>query len=230
MNTNAYVGETIDEVAREAASWIAERLAARLKRKPDATLAVSGGRTPWIMLRHLALLPVEWSRVHIFQVDERLAPLGHEDRNLTHLGAALSSSPRAELFRVHPMPVEASDLVRAAEDYAHAMELLAGRPPRLDVIHLGLGADGHTASLVPNDPVLKVNDRDIAMAEPYQGRRRMTLTYRAIERCEHLVWVVTGADKREALNRLVTGDRSIPAGCVRHGHSVFFVDRAAAGA
>jgi 6-phosphogluconolactonase len=158
--------------------------------------------------------------VSIFQVDERVAPDGDPDRNLTQIRAAL---PALALERLRPMPVLEPDLEAAAAAYA------AELPEDLDLVHLGLGPDGHTASLVPGDPVLEVRDRLVAVtAGEYQGRRRMTLTYPALEAARRIVWLVTGADKREALARLLEGDRSIPAGMLQAGDSTVVCDRAAA--
>ena len=121
------------------------------------------------------------------------------------------------------MPVEAGELEAAAAAYA------AGVPERIDLVHLGLGDDGHTAALVPGDPVLEVDDRLVALTGEYRGRRRMTLTYPALARAEQLLWLVTGADKADPLARLLAGDRSIPAGRVTAGRSLVVADRAAAG-
>src|SRR5262249_21938071 len=149
------------------------------------TLAVSGGHTPWQMLRALAREEVPWDRLYLAQVDERVAPAGDPDRNLTHLRESLLSQVQMRPEQVCAMPVERSDLsdlAEAATSYANALRQIAGTPPVLDLVHLGLGPDGHTASLVPGDPVLDVADRDVALTGVYQGRRRMTLTYPVLDR------------------------------------------------
>jgi 6-phosphogluconolactonase len=192
--------------------------------------AVSGGRTPWQMLRDLTREDVPWKQVHLFQVDERVAPAGDHDRNLTHLQESLLSSVPLPKEQVQAMPVEAPDLETGAAQYVSMLQKVAGRPPVLDLVHLGLGPDGHTASLTPGDPVLDVADRDVATTGAYQGRRRMTLTYPILDRARRILWLVTGSDKRDALRRLREGDRSIPAGRVSHVNAVLLADRAAADA
>lgn len=188
--------------------------------------AVSGGQTPWLMLRFLAAEELPWPAIDIVQVDERVTPEGHPDRNLTHLRESLRGFRAAE--RIHPMPVEVSDLFDGATEYAATLEKLAGSPPKLDLVHLGLGADGHTASLVPNDPVIHFVAPDVAVTSPYQGRQRMTLTYPILNRARQVLWVVTGREKAPILRRLLDGDESIPAGGIRHEHGLILADEAAA--
>lgn len=207
-------------LARRAAELVREHAAAAIAERGHFAFAVSGGRTPWAVFAELTRTDFPWDRTSIFQVDERVAPPGSEDRNLTHLRAVLPSEAFA---RVHPMPVEEPDLDVAAARYAALL------PDRFDLIHLGLGPDGHTASLVPDDPVLDVVDRDVALAGPYQGRPRMTVTYPTIDRARALLWVVTGAGKVEALRRLRAHDRSIPAGRVAADRALILADASAAG-
>ena len=126
------------------------------------------------------------------------------------------------------MPVEAPDLEAAAAQYAMTLRKIAGSPPVLDLVHLGLGPDGHTASLVPGDPVLQVADTDVALTGIYQGRRRMTLTYPILNRSRHVLWLVSGPDKAEMVSRVYAGDTSIPAGRVQREHALMLADRAAA--
>jgi 6-phosphogluconolactonase len=211
----------------ESAARHAAGLVAAEARAGRFTVAVSGGRSPWLMLQALGELDLPWQHVHVLQVDERIAPDGDADRNLTHMRESLLAPASLDPKQIHPMPVNAADLDDAAARYAATMIELAGSPPALDLIHLGLGGDGHTASLVPGDPVLDVADRDVALTREYQGRRRMTLTYPAINRARRLLWLVTGEDKAAALARLRAGDRNIPAGRVRQNHAVVVADRAA---
>jgi 6-phosphogluconolactonase len=215
-------------VARAAALLLAAEARAAVAARGRFLVAVSGGQTPWEMLRAWAAEDLPWAEVHVFQVDERVAPAGHTDRNLTHICAALATAP-LDLGQIHAMPVEAKDLSAAAAAYAATMARLAGTPPVLDLVHLGLGGDGHTASLVPGDPVLDVADRDVAMTLPYQGRERMTLTYPLLNRARKILWLATGAAKAPMVARLQAGDRTIPAGRVRSDAATLLLDRAAVG-
>ena len=206
------------DVATHAAALVAKRARTAVAAHGRFTFAVSGGRTPWAMFASLATEDMPWAQVEIFQVDERVAPDGDPGRNLTHLLASLRGAPA----RVVPMPVTATDLEAAADEYG------ARLPERFDLVHLGLGPDGHTASLVPGDPVLEVTDRLVAVTGLYQGHRRMTLTYPALARASQLLWLVTGADKKKALAGLLAGDRSIPAGRVEAASSLVIADGSAA--
>jgi 6-phosphogluconolactonase len=180
------------------------------------------------MLRALAGEDVPWQDVHVMQVDERVAPAGDPDRNLTHWIESLLEHAPLRREQIYAMPVEAVDLESAAERYAATLRKIAGAPAILDLVHLGLGADGHTASLVPGDAVLDVTDSDVALTDVYQGRRRMTLTYPILNRCRRILWVVTGSDKVDALARLRDADASIPAGRIVRKNAVILADRAAA--
>lgn len=217
-----------DAVARAAAKAIAAEARAAVGARGRFVVAVSGGHTPWQMLRALADEDVPWAGVHVVQVDERIAPAGDPDRNLTHLRESLLEHAPLPVTHIHAMPVEESDVERAARRYARVLEQIAGTPPVLDVAHLGLGPDGHTASLVPNDPVLDVTDRDVALTGVYMKWRRMTLTYPMLNRSRRILWVVTGAEKLAMLPRLLAADASIPAGRVRRDHALLLADRAAA--
>ena len=217
-----------EAVAREAAKIIAAEAREAVGARGRFIMAVSGGHTPWQMLRALANENVPWKAVHLLQVDERIAPAGDPDRNLTHLRESLLEHAPLGEEQIHAMPVEEADLEGAARRYAHTLEQIAGTPPMLDRAHLGLGPDGHTASLVPNDPVLSVVDRDVALSGVYMKRRRMTLTYPMLNRSRRILWVVTGADKVAMLHRLRAADASIPAGRVDQENASALADRAAA--
>lgn len=214
--------------AQAAAALIAAVARAAVNARGQALIAVSGGRTPAAMLRALAHEDMPWSAVHLFQVDERVAPLNHADRNLTAITTNLITALPLLPVKLHPMPVGVDDLEAATEDYADTLQQAGGTPPILDVVHLGLGADGHTASLVPGDPAVDITDRDVAISGVYQGRRRMTLTFPALDRARRIVWLVTGADKHAMLQRLLAVDRAIPAGRVAQGNAVVIADQAAA--
>jgi 6-phosphogluconolactonase len=216
-------------VARAAAAKIASEARGAIAARGRFALAVSGGHTPWIMLRELASEDVPWARVQVFQVDERVAPDGHSDRNLTHLRESLLEHAPLPPEQIHAMPVESRDLEAAAMQYGDILGRVLGSPPVLDLVHLGLGPDGHTASLVPGDAVLSVADADVALTGIYQSRRRMTLTYPAINRARRILWVVTGSEKKEALHRLWDGDVSIPAGRVQREQALVLADHASAG-
>ena len=202
-----------EAVFGRAATFIAQRIRSCVEDRDAFSIALSGGRVQ-PMLELLDREDVPWEAVSVFQVDERVAPQGHADRNLTQIEAALTHA------RIVPMPVEDEDLGAAAERYAALL------PDRLDLVHLGLGPDGHTASLVPNCGALLVRDSDVAISREYSGRRRMTLTYPAIDRAREVLWVVTGGDKAEALAQLLAGDEEIPAARVRTPVQTLLTDQA----
>ena len=218
-----------EAVAREAAAIMTAAARAAVAARGRFIVAVSGGHTPWRMLRILAGTEVPWEGVHVVQVDERVAPSGHPDRNLTHLYASLLEHASLRPEQIYAMPVEAPDLASAAAHYAETLQKIAGVPPVLDLAHLGLGPDGHTASLVPEDPVLNVTGSDVALTGVYQGRRRMTLTYPILNRARRILWLVTGTDKVAALARLRKGDTTIPAGRIQAANALVLADQAAAG-
>ena len=217
-----------DAVARAGAALTAEDARAAVAARGRFVVAFSGGRTPWKMLRALAEERMPWPGVHVVQVDERVAPDGDPDRNLTHLRESLLAHAPLRPEQIHAMPVESPDLETAGSRYAQTLSDIAGAPAVLDLVHLGLGPDGHTASLVPGDAVLDVSATDVALSGPYQGRRRMTLTYPVLNRARRIVWLVTGRDKAEMLARLCAGDQSIPAGRVRRDQALVLADGEAA--
>ena len=216
-------------VAQEAAARIAAEARAAVAERGVFVMAVSGGHTPWVMLRALAGEDVPWAKVYVTEVDERVAPAGDPDRNLTHLRESLLQHAPLLPEQIYAMPVESSDLQSAAVQYAAVLAKIAGSPPVLDLVHLGLGPDGHTASLVPGDPVLEINNADIGVTGIYQGRRRMTMTFPIINRARQVLWLITGEEKVGMLARLREGDRSIPAGRVDQERALVLADRAATG-
>lgn len=215
--------------ARAAATYIADKARQAVAERGRFIVAFSGGSTPWQMLRDLANDAVPWKNVYVVQVDERVAPDGDSDRNLTHLRESLLSQTPLPPEQIFAMPVEADDLLAAAASYSQTLRAIAGSPPVLDLVHLGLGSDGHTASLVPGDPVLDVDDRDVALTGVYQGHRRMTLTFSVLNRARDILWLVAGESKLEMLQRLRGGDKTIPAGRVLQTNAIILTDRAAAG-
>ncbi len=217
-----------DAVARAGAALTAEEARAAVAARGRFVMALSGGHTPWTMLRALADEQMPWPGVHVVQVDERVAPAGDPDRNLTHLRESLLANSPLRAEQIHAMPVEATDLEAASWRYALTLQDIAGAPAVLDLAHLGLGPDGHTASLVPGDPVLEITNADVALTGVYQGRRRMTLTYPALNRARRIVWLVTGREKAAMLARLCEGDSSIPAGRIRRDQALVLADREAA--
>ena len=206
---------TVDDVVGESVGVIADRLRAATRQGRTATIALSGGRTPWVVLERLSTEDLAWERVHVYQVDERIAAFGDPARNLTHLKATLFSRVPAI---AHPLPVDDPDLDAAMSRYA------AELPPVFDLVHLGLGTDGHTASLVPGDPALDVADRDISITGSYLGAQRVTLTFPPLNRAASVLWIVTGDEKRDPLRRLVAGDPTIPAGRVASDRAVIVTD------
>ena len=198
-----------------AADVITQELRARFALRGHASVAFSGGRTPWPVLERLSEADVPWVAVDVFQVDERVAPPDSPDRNLTGLSDTLLDRVPAI---THSMPVDAPDLEAAALWYASEL------PPSLDVVHLGLGDDGHTASLVPHDAALLIEEQLVAITDPYRGHRRMTLTRPALDRAGLIVWIVSGGEKAEMVERLIAGDTSIPAGLISQERAILVTD------
>ncbi|HSN18552.1 MAG TPA: 6-phosphogluconolactonase [Gammaproteobacteria bacterium] len=228
-STGPYVEVAADAAgaARKAAAFIAERAREASRQGRHFLLGLSGGHTPRRMFKELSEQDMPWADVHLAQVDERLAPIGPE-RNLTMLKEDLIAHVNLPDENIHAMPVETDDPVAAARRYGEELRGVAGIPLVLDVVHLGLGADGHTASLMPRDPVLKVQDKDVAVTTgAYGGLRRMTLSLPVLNRSRCVIWLVTGAGKAPMLERLLRGDRSLPAGRVARARATIFADRAA---
>lgn len=221
--------ETPDDVATTGANFISARVTEAIAERGQFTLALSGGSTPWMMLAKLAEQELPWNRVKVIQVDERAAPDGDSERNLVQIRNHFVDRISLPTENLYVMPVGSEDLNGGARQYEQTLVELAGSRPVIDVIHLGLGDDGHTASLVSGDPVLDVRDRDVAITNKYNGRRRMTLTYPVINRAKHILWLITGEGKAEMLRRLIRGDDDIPAGRISQVQATVVADEAALG-
>jgi 6-phosphogluconolactonase len=216
-----------DAVAARGAELLASYIEEDAARG-GATLALSGGGTPQQVFERLAHLELPWDRIAVFQVDERIAPANHADRNRTQAAAAFREAEEHYPRSFRWMPVEERDLDAAARRYADALRAAAGSPPALGTVHLGLGADGHTASLFPGSPLVAERKRDVVVTEPHLGRQRMTLTLRVLNRARRILWLVTGADKRTALAGLVAGDARVVGSRVRREGALVLADAEAA--
>jgi 6-phosphogluconolactonase len=216
-------------VALRAAERVAQVAREAVTERGRCTLAISGGTTPWRALNALAEEDVPWEGVHLFQVDERVGLFGDPERSYSHLKEALIDRIAIPAANVHPMPVEEEDLGEGARRYEAILRQFAGTPPVLDLVQLGLGEDGHTASLFPGDAALQVVDSDVTVTGLHGGRRRMTLTFPTIDRARCILWLVTGSGKAAALERLRAGDPYIPAGRVRSDRAVLLADTSAQG-
>ncbi|MCC2112802.1 MAG: 6-phosphogluconolactonase [Hyphomicrobiales bacterium] len=223
-----FICENAEALACDAAARITQIAEAAMAERGFASIAFSGGHTPNAMFRALAKRPLDWSKVHVLQTDERLVAANDPDRNFLQLRTGLLDHVPIPSANIHPMPVEDDDPLEAAARYADLIERLTGPTFDIDIIHLGLGADGHTASLVPGDAVIENNERNVAITAPYRGHRRMTLTFPALDAAGERLFLVSGADKAEALARLVAADPSIPAGRVVRAGAIIVADRAAA--
>jgi 6-phosphogluconolactonase len=222
------VARDATQAAERAADWLAAALAAHVAARGRASLAISGGRTPQKMLEILAREPLPWENIHVLQVDERVAPSGHADRNATQAAAAFAKQLEQHPERFHWMPVEDPSLTAASGAYARTLREVAGEPPMLDIVHLGLGADGHTASLFPGSPLVDETGTEVAVTGEHLGRRRMTLTLPVLNRARQILWVVTGADKAAALARMLAADPTVVASRVRQSGAVVVADVEAA--
>lgn len=221
------VSRTAAEAAGVAARLIATVLGIAIGRRSRASLALSGGSSPLPMLRALIREPLDWSAIHVYQVDERVVARGDSARNLGALDENLVWRGPLPRRNLHPMWVDRADLAAAAGAYAEEIAQVAGDPPILDIVHLGLGTDGHTASLFPGDLVLQVKDRSVAVTDEHNGHRRMTLTYPVLSRARSVVWFVTGADKAGVVADLYAGGAPFPAGRVARRRAVLVADQAA---
>lgn len=219
-DSGALASRAADLVAAEARTAIALR--------KNFVVALSGGSTPAVMLDRLALRRLPWEHIHLFQVDERILPDGDPDRNAGDLAEHLIDRIGIPASNVHLMPVTVSDVRAASQGYADELTAVCGPGASLDLVHLGLGDDGHTASWPPGDPVADAADTDVAVVGPYRGHRRMTLTPPVVNRARRILWLVSGADKAGAVEGLVAGDGRLPASRVSSENAILMLDRAAA--
>lgn len=217
------------EASRRAAAAIAATARSAVQARGHCVMAVSGGQTARSLLSVLADEDVPWHAVDVLQVDERIAPAGSAQRNLTCLANSLLGKTALQPTQLHAMPVESSDLDAAAAEYSKLLERLAGAPAVLDLVHLGLGVDGHTASLFAEESLSSVDDRSVAVTDSRAGWRRMTLTFPVLDRARMIVWLVTGAEKAPAVRRLLAHDRAIPGGRICPERALVFLDDPAAG-
>jgi len=207
-------------LAARAAVWVADRVWTAVALRGVAHVAVSGGSTPAAMFTVLCSLPLPWADVHVWQVDERVAPDGDADRNANQLTGFTAVGAT-----VHLMDVTAPELAAAASHFASSL------PDAFDVVHLGLGDDGHTASWPPGDAVWRTASPaqpDVAVVGPFNGHMRLTITPPIVDRARATMFLVGGAAKAEMVRRLISGDDTIPASRV-HGPVTLLTDPAASG-
>ena len=220
-----------EALARRAVDVLVEASVRAIEERGVFVWAVSGGSTPRRMLELLSeRTDLDWSSTHLFQVDERIAPDGSNDRNATMLDTALLTETFLERNTpagIHLMPVTADDLDAAATAYGELMDSHAGSPMVFDVVQLGMGGDGHTASLIPGDPILEVDDVDVALTGEYQGRRRMSFTWPVLDRAKQLLWVVGGESKQVAVQQFLSNDPAIPATLPTQARATVLLDEAA---
>jgi 6-phosphogluconolactonase len=221
-----HVEADADTLALEAAAWIGEQARRAIAGRGMFSLALSGGRGPHGLFEALARERIDWARVHLFQVDERAAPLESPERNFRAIVALLVDRVAIPCEQLYPMPVARDDLEAAAADYAATLERVLGDGSVLDLVHLGIGEDGHTASLLPGDPACE-SGAPVIVSREYQGFRRLSLNYEVLSAARQRCWFVTGAAKSDVLVRAVDGDPGIPAGRISREDSWFFVDQAA---
>jgi 6-phosphogluconolactonase len=228
------VGADLEAVARRAAEWIAD-----LAHESEGrfAIALSGGSTPRRLYRLLAEPPfrdrLPWPRIHWFWGDERFVPWDHRDSNYGMVRAALLAHAPVPPQNVHGIATT-GDPDAAARAYERVLKSYYGGDrldparPLFDIQLLGLGADGHTASLIPGTSVLDEHERWVAAVTSGRPEARITLTYPALESSRHTAFLVAGADKREALARVLQGDRTLPAGRLEpQGDLFWFVDEQA---
>lgn len=197
------------DLAELAAGWIAGRSSAF----DPFRVALAGGGTPKRVYERLAGLDLDWGAWHVWWSDERLVPPGHPDSNEHMAREALLGRVAIPEAQVHPL--------RSVD-----VEL----PERFDLVLLGIGEDGHTASLFPGDPALEAEEPIVRVEEPGlpPPHSRLTFTYPVLNGARAVAFLVAGEGKREVVARVLAGDAALPATRVKAAETVLFVDRAAA--
>lgn len=221
------VCHSAEDAGIRAAGIIAGKIQDAVAESGTACIALSGGDTPKTMLRALASRALPWRKVMIFQVDERIVAIDDPRRNLAGLTAAFARVPRWPRT-LCAMPVDNESPRAGTARYVDELRAWAGNPPHIDVVHLGLGEDGHTASLFAGGDGLDTGC-DVAVTGPYKGTQRMTLTLNAINRSHSRVWLVTGSAKRLVVQRFLDGDAALVASRVSRINATLVLDDAAAG-
>jgi 6-phosphogluconolactonase len=231
--------EDAPAVAAAAADRFVAGARAAIAERGVFRVALSGGSTPKQVYRLLTAAPrvaaVDWSRVEFFWGDERAVPPDHEESNFgVAYGMLISQLPGVRPDAVHRMPAEAPDIEGAALAYEAELRLAFGargdQPPVFDLIWLGMGADGHTASLFPDSAALDEQRRwVVANWAPGPEAWRMTLTYPVLNAGRRVVFVVIGADKAEAFAGVQAGRSEYPAQRVAATDTEWLVDRSVAG-
>lgn len=223
-------------LARRAADWFVERVNAV---PGTVRVALSGGSTPkelYTLLGNPPYLPrIPWQRLELFWGDERFVP--HDDPASNYRMVRESLLARAPIApeRVHPVndrgtPEDAASAYETMLKQVYGADSLDPARPLFEIQFLGLGGDGHTASLIPGQPILEERNRWVAAVEAGRAEPRISLTYPAIESSRTIVFLVAGSDKAAALKGARAGDRNLPATRIApHGEVIWFVDRAAAG-
>jgi 6-phosphogluconolactonase len=223
-----------EALAERAARWITDLAAASRDR---FAIGLSGGSTPRRLYQLLAESPhrdaLPWDRIHWFWGDERFVPWNHPDSNYGMVHTALLGRAPVPPANIHGMPTNGTP-ANAAAAYERVLKSYYGSEifdptrPLFDIQILGLGPDGHTASLIPGTSVLEERHRWVAEVIGGRPQPRITLTYPALESSRHAAFLVAGADKREALSRALAGDQALPAARLRPlGELIWFVDEAA---
>jgi len=229
-----HISPTAETTAQAAAATLVELLRQAIEERDIARIALAGGRTPRILYRHLVDEyhdRLDWSRVEFYFGDERLVPLDHPDSNFRMAKESLFKGLQLPNHQLFPMlSNEQHDPEQNAWLYEKSLyRWAAGEVPRLDIALLGMGEDGHFASLFPDTPALDERDR-LVVVNPVEKlhSRRLTMTFPMFLAARHVIFLVTGTEKSAALSRVRDGDFALPAGkLMQQRDGLWFVDAAA---